>query len=234
MPFASFSHHDPSGSESRFAGASARRCAREYPSLPQGSLAPGRVLLSRPLIAYYDPIRQSRGHATTSRQSRLYVTPSLCGHASATRETFPTFTAALSARAIDHTPAGLRNPSRCLALRSTRLPRVLTESPPTTPSLPAIPDGGSNFGAASFALCYGPCVCLALLTGYETDGITCVPPVPSEGFVVPAFRAGRHRPTLGIWLDGRTGNLPSSGLAPDKSQQLVRLQQNQEPITSPD
>jgi hypothetical protein len=30
---------------------------------------------------------------------------------------------------------------------------------------------------------------------------------------------------LGVRLDGRTGNLPSSGLAPDKSQQLVRLHQ---------
>ena len=81
----------PSGSESRFAGASTRRCARGHPSLPQGSLAPGRVLLSPPLIAYYDPIRQSRRHATTSRHSRLYAAPSLCGHASATHETFPTF-----------------------------------------------------------------------------------------------------------------------------------------------
>lgn len=81
--------------------------------LPQGSLARGRVLLSPPVIAYYDPIRRSRRHAVISRLCRLYTTPSLCGHASAAHETFPTFAAALSARAIDLTPAGSRNLSRC-------------------------------------------------------------------------------------------------------------------------
>ena len=44
----------------------------------------------------------------------------------------PLFTAALSARAIDHTPVGPRNLSRCPAVHGTRLPRVVTESPPTT------------------------------------------------------------------------------------------------------
>ena len=65
------------GSESTPGGASTSRCARGRASLPQGSLAPVRVLLSQTLIAYYDPIRQSRGHAATSRTSRLYATPSL-------------------------------------------------------------------------------------------------------------------------------------------------------------
>jgi hypothetical protein len=76
--------------------------------LPQGSLAPVRVLLSRSLIAYSDPIRQSRRHAGISRPCRLYPAPSLCGSASATRETFPTFPAALSIRAVDPTPVGPR------------------------------------------------------------------------------------------------------------------------------
>jgi hypothetical protein len=75
-------------------------------ALPQGSLAPARVMLSRTIDAYCDPIRQSHEHATISRQCRLYATPSLCGSASATRETFPTFTDVLSTRAIDHTPVG--------------------------------------------------------------------------------------------------------------------------------
>ena len=75
-------------------------------ALPQGSLAPERVLLSPSITAYYDPIRQSREHATISRPCRLYAAPSLCGSASATRETFPTFPAALSMRAIDLTPVG--------------------------------------------------------------------------------------------------------------------------------
>ncbi len=75
-------------------------------SLPQGSLAPVRVMLSRSLLAYSDPIRQSRRHAVISRHRRFYTAPSLCGSAEATRETFPTFAAVLSARAVDPPPAG--------------------------------------------------------------------------------------------------------------------------------
>ena len=96
------------GSESTPAGASTSRCARGRASLPQGSLARVRVVLSRSVVAYYDPIRQSRRHAATSRASRLYAAPSLCGSAEATRETFPTFVAVLSTRAADRPPVGPR------------------------------------------------------------------------------------------------------------------------------
>jgi hypothetical protein len=134
-------------------------------ALPQGSLAPARVVLSRALLAYYDPIRRSRGHATISRQGRLYVAPSLCGSASATRETFPTFTAVLSTRAIDHTPVGPRCRPVARAHRDARLPRFQNESPPTTSVSASYLRREEHFGAASFALGYGPRVCLALLTG---------------------------------------------------------------------
>ena len=176
-------------------------------ALPQGSLAPERVLLSRPIVADYDPIRQSPGHATISRHCRLYVAPSLCGSASATHETFPTFTATLSTRAIDHTPVGPpRHPVAC-ARRGTRLPRFQNESPPTTSVSASYPRREEHFGAASFALGYGPRVCLALLTGYRTDGITCVPPIPSEDFVTPAFGV-RPSPTgagnQARWANGKS------------------------------
>jgi hypothetical protein len=46
---------------------------------------------------------------------------------------------------------------------------------------------------------------------------------PSENCVTPAVRATRCRAALGVRLDGRTGNLPSSGLTPDQLRQLVRL-----------
>jgi len=55
------------------------------------------------------------------------------------------------------------------------------------------------------------------------DEATCTSPRPLRYIVTPAFNAARYRATLGVRLDGRTGNLPSSGLSPDKSQQLVRL-----------
>ena len=152
-------------------------------SLPQGSLAPVRVMLSRSIVAYYDPIRQSRGHAATSRPSRLYAAPSLCGSASATHETFPTFTAVLSTRAVDPTPVGPRRPSRCARRRDTRLPRHISESPPTITVSASNARRSGVFGAASFASCCGPCVCLALQAGYDRG----------QPYALPhAFRGHRH------------------------------------------
>ena len=176
-------------------------------ALPQGSLAPKRVVLSRSLMAYYDPIRQSREHATLSRPSRLYIAPSLCGSASATRETFPTFAAALSTRAIDHTPVGS---SRCPVARArfdTRLPRLQNGSPPTTTVSASNNRREEHFGAASFASCYSSRVCLALWTGYGTDGITCFPSIPSKGFVTPAFGARSSPAGAGNqarWANGKS------------------------------
>ncbi len=73
---------------------------------------------------------------------------------------------------------------------------------------------GVPFQAASFASCCGPCVCPALLAGYNE-----MPTLPAPRLlryrVTPAFGTGRRRAVLGVRLDGRTGNLPSSGLAPD-------------------
>ena len=135
-------------------------------ALPQGSLAPERVLLSRSITAYYDPIRQSHGHATISRPGRLYAAPSLCGSASATRETFPTFTAVLSTRAIDHTPVGLLRCPVARMRRDTRLPRFHRSRHPQEPVSASNYRREEHFDAASFALCYGPHACLALLTGY--------------------------------------------------------------------
>ena len=135
LPFARAGHRGTPGAASRTAGAAAGRCARGPASLPQGSLAPVRVLLSRSLLAYSDPIRQSPRHAATSRLGRLYAAPSLCGHASATGETFPPFAAVLSSRAVAPTPAGPRRLSRYSARRDTRLPRFLTESPPASARL---------------------------------------------------------------------------------------------------
>src|SRR5206468_4144517 len=167
-PFARF-RCGPSGlALSPSLAAPLRAAVREaLASLPQGSLAPVRVLLSRSIIAYYDPIRRSRRHAATSRPCRLYAAPSLCGSAPAARETFPTFPAMLSMRAVDLTPVGPRRPPVVPAPRyqaSSSYQRVATHE---HPSLPAISDGVENFGAASFASCCGPRVCPVLLAGYD-------------------------------------------------------------------
>ena len=142
MPARRHSLHRPSpatttaslnGSASIPTRASARRCSRGLASLPQGSLAPVRVMLSRSISAYYDPIRQSRRHATTSRHCRLYVAPSLCGSAEATHETFPTFATVLSTRAVDPTPV-VRRPVPLCWTGDARLPPRNTESPPPLPA----------------------------------------------------------------------------------------------------
>jgi hypothetical protein len=211
------------GSASTPVRASTSRCARGPASLPQGSLAPVRVMLSQSLIAYCDPIRQSRRHAATSQLCCLYATPSLCGSAKATRETFPTFATVLSTRAIDPTPVGpLCHP----VVSAHRVPGCLECE---TSRHPHVSGSASNPRRSNpFRRCIVRFMLrLACLPGppdwLRHSEVICSPLCLLRYRVTPAFDANRRRPTLGIRLDGRTGNLPSSGLSPDKSQQLVRL-----------
>ena len=147
--------------------ASACRCTRGSASLPQGSLAPARVLLSRTLIAYSDPIRQSHRHAAPSRPRRLYATPSLCGSASATRGTFPTFLPC--SPGVPSTIRRWVQGAVPLPVR-TSIPGFLALSPSRHPQEPASASNirrGTLFDAASFASCCGPSVCQDLLTGSD-------------------------------------------------------------------
>src|SRR5947207_14719798 len=185
-------------------------------SLPQGSLAPVRVMLSRSIIAYYDPIRRSREHAATSRPCRLYAAPSLCGSALATHETFPTFPAVLSTRAADPTPVGSRAFPVMLRPCDTRLPRVSTESPPTSLRLcqqyptELVISALHRSRHAAARLFAQP----SWLAPTRWDQVP--PTAPSEDRVTPAFDGVRRRAPLGVRLEGRTGNSPSSGLSPDQ------------------
>src|SRR5439155_15076480 len=140
------------------------RCASGIgAALPQGSLAPVRVLLSRSIVAYSDPIRRSRRHAAISRPRRLYAAPLLCG---APRR--PARPSLLSLPSCPRVPSTLRrwvrgglpvvHPPRCQT--SSCYDRVATHE---CPSLPAIPDGVMDSGPVSFASFCGPRVCSALL-----------------------------------------------------------------------
>ena len=155
----------PPGSESGPSHASACSCARGLRLSTPGVLGsdPSSVVSIHPrLLRPHAPVPQAR----CDFASRLYAAPSLCGSASATHGTFPTFATVLSVHVADPIPVA----HRALPLYShgdSRLPRTINESPPTTPSLPAISDGLFHFGTASFALCYKLHVCLALLTGYD-------------------------------------------------------------------
>ena len=122
---------------------------------------------------------------------------------------------------------------RWCAVRSrwsrTAMPGFLefeTESPPTT-SVSA-----SN---TRRVILFRGCIVLVMLRPaslpsppdwLRQDEITCVSPCLLRYIVTPAFHAVRYRAALGVRLNGRTGNLPSLGLSPNKLRQLVRLHSN--------
>jgi hypothetical protein len=58
-------------------------------------------------------------------------------------------------------------PSRCAGAAMPGFLLVLRSRHHKGPPLPAIPGGYTCFGAASFASCCGPRVCLAPLAGYD-------------------------------------------------------------------
>jgi hypothetical protein len=137
-----------------------------HASLPQGSSAPGKLCcLAHPGL--YNPMRQSHGHAAISWHGP-YTQRLRC--AGAPRR--PAGPSLLLLPLFPYVPSTLPRASAnsTVPLYSQRfqassiLERVATHQ---LPSLPAIPDGVFNFGAASFTSCYGPYVCLALLTGYD-------------------------------------------------------------------
>ena len=172
-------------------------------------------------MAYYDPIRQSRRYVSISVLS-LYATPLLCGSTSASHGTFPTFTAVLSVHVADPTPA-VRQALPLYSLGDSRLPPLIK--------------GVANRDAVSAsyirrAITFRRCIVRFMLRPtrlpcppdwLRRDEITCSSSRLLKYFVTPAFDVARYRSTLGVRLDGRMGNLPSSGLSPDQLQQLVRL-----------
>jgi hypothetical protein len=103
-----------------------------------------------------------RFHGTAAYTSRLR-----CAGA----PTRPTRPSLLSQPYFPHVPSTLRrwsaDPSRCVR---SAMPGFLLGIRSRHHEYPASASNTrreSDFGAASFASCYGPCVCLALLTGYD-------------------------------------------------------------------
>ena len=139
LPFAHIRRGITPGSESRPNRASMGRCARGFlPSTPGvlGSGASCVVSLHPSLLRPHAPVPQARCDFAHC----LYAAPSLCGSASATRGTFPTFASVLSVHVADPTPAA-RRALPLYAHVDFRLPLTIKESPPQCPSLPAILDG---------------------------------------------------------------------------------------------
>ena len=129
--FAHFLCRKVPGSVPRTTGSSMCRCSKGFRLSTPGVLGSGSsyvVSIRHGLIQPHAPVPQAR----CDFASRLYAAPSLCGSASATRGTFPTFAAVLSVHVADPTPAA----RRALPLYSHgdfRLPPTIKESPLAMP-----------------------------------------------------------------------------------------------------
>ncbi len=156
-------------------------------------------MLSRPIVAYYDPIRPSHRHGATSRALRLYAPPSLCGSAEATHETFPPFPARLSLRAADPTPVGSLPPpvvlgqtmTGFLALGPSRHPHIrLCQQCPAgaiTALHHSLYAAARRFASPSWLA--------------PTQGAHALP-LPPEDFVTLAFTRRPHGTRVRVRLDG--------------------------------
>ena len=156
-----------SGSEPRSSRSCTCHHSRSLRSSTPGVLSSGASYVVSLPLRLYDPIRQSHRHAATSWHSP-YTQRLRCAGAPR-RPTRPSLLSLLhlSIRAVDLTPAG---PLPLLVVLEQRFQassifeRVATHNARLCQQYPT---GSLVFGAASFALWYGPYVCLALLTGYD-------------------------------------------------------------------
>ena len=159
------------GPESSPARASTDRCSRGSAALALPLCPRGPWLRSELCCLGPSPLTTTPG-ASLAGTRRLHslaaYTPRLRGAGAPRRPPRP---ALLSQPSCPRVPSTLRRrsaaPSRCVGAAMPGFLLVLRSRHHQSPPLPAIPGGARNFGAASFASCCGPRVCLALLTGYN-------------------------------------------------------------------
>ena len=225
LPFARFRHRRSPGSVSKTIEASTCRCAGGLPSLPQGALAPVRVMLSRSINAYYSPMRQSHRHAATSRlcayTQRLRCAGAPRRPARPSLLSLPCFPCMLPTL-----PRWSTVPSRYTHTAVPGFLELLPSRLPTAPVSASYHRRGNPFRGCIVYFMLRPASLLSPPDWLRRDEVICASPRLLRYIVTPASSVLRRRMTLGIKLDGRTGNLPSSGLSPDKSRQLVRLHNN--------
>ncbi len=177
-------------------------------------------MLSRSILAYYDPIRQSRRHAATS----FY----LIRNAFAVRERLgdprdlPYFCGCAFPACRRPCPGGPPRPPVVLTRRfqaSSNYHGVATHDTVSASNIRRV----IRFRGCIVRFMLRPARLPCPPDWLQRDEVTCSSPRLLRYIVTSAFDAARYRTALEVRLDGRTGNLPSSGLSPDKSQQLVRL-----------
>ena len=167
LSFARFHFRGSPGSVSRSIQASTCRCSGGLPSLPQGGpwlrselccLGPSS-LTTTPCVSLAGTLRL---HVFALIRSAFAVRERL-----GDPRDLPYFRYRAFPACRRPYPGGPPCPP---VIPHTMIPGFLELLPSrltTIPSLPAISDGEPDFGAASFTLCYGLQVCLALLAGYD-------------------------------------------------------------------
>jgi len=211
-------------SVSRSAQASTCRCAGGSPPYPRGPWLRFELCCLDPSSPNTTPCASPAG--TLRLRFYTYTQRLRCAGAPR-RPAGPSLLslAVLSIHAVDPTPVV----HRVLPLYShgdSRFPRIVTESPTTPSRLCQQFPTGHLFRGCIVLFILRP-ACLPSPPDWLRHGeTTCISPCLLRYIVTPAFGAVRHRTALGVRLDGRTGNLPSSGLSPDKLRQLVRLHNN--------
>ena len=185
-------------------------------------MAPVRVVLSRSIFAFYDPIRQSSRHAAIS----LFAYTQRLRCAGAPRR--PAGPSLLSLLFFPSVPSTLPRGSAASIIPFTQsavpgfLDLAASRHPPT-PVSASNTRRGFYFGACIVRFILRPACLSSPPDWLRQDEVICSSPCLLRYIVTPAFDAVRYRTTLGVRLNGRTGNLPLLGLSPNQYQQLVRL-----------
>ena len=167
-------------------------------------------MLSQTIIAYYDPIRRSRGHAGISRPGRLDPAPSLCG--SASRPARPSL---LSLSPCPYVPSTLRRwvrgPLPLCGRRDTRLPRATTESPPTRPLSASNTRRGNVFRRCIVRVMLRPACLPGPPDWLRRNGARCAPTPPSEAPCHPRCSRRPSPAAAGSQARGANGKSPLVG-----------------------
>ena len=164
--FARFPLRGRLGSASKSTQASSCRCAGGlFPPYPRGPWLRSELCCLDPSLPNPTPCASPAG----TSQLRFYAyMQRLCCAGAPRHPTGPSLLSltALSMHAANPTPV-VHHAFPLYSHGDSRLPRICTESPPTTPVSASNTRRVIYFGAASFSLCYGLHLCLALQTGYD-------------------------------------------------------------------
>ncbi len=213
-PFACRPHEGKPSSVPRPIRVATCHHSRSLSSSSPGVLGPVRVMLSHSIIPYLTPCASPKG---TLRFRGI----ALIRSAFAVRERLgiprglPDFhCCSFPARHRPYPGGPLRHPVVLTQQfqASSKSDRVATHNSRLYQQYPTVPQFRGCTVRFMLRLAGLPCP-----PGWlRQNEVTCSSPCLLRYIVTPAFHADRYRTALGVRLNGRTGNLPSSGLSPNQ------------------